>query len=187
MCVRVLAAHCARGLRLTSAPKSEGAGKTGCALHPRSRVQFAHRNAHTSIQVQREHPGLPCAVALRLLRALPSERLFCHCRRVDTSTQLDASTATSGPHDFAVRSCHTRQSWHPRPPRPVPTFVTMADALLSGQDGGNHNSDLPDRLSGKFLREGLDHPNHFDPFDEIGVFAQRPLTGFGSCSFPCVA
>jgi hypothetical protein len=25
-----------------------------------------HKNTHTSIQVQREHPGLPCAVALRL-------------------------------------------------------------------------------------------------------------------------
>jgi len=29
--------------------------------------------------------------------------------------QLDASTATSGPHDFAVRSSHTRQSWLSRP------------------------------------------------------------------------
>jgi hypothetical protein len=33
--------------------KTEGAGKTGCALHPRSRVQCAQKNAHTSIQVQR--------------------------------------------------------------------------------------------------------------------------------------
>src|SRR5260370_40528468 len=33
--------------------KSEGAGKTGCALHPRSREHDAQRNALTSIQVQR--------------------------------------------------------------------------------------------------------------------------------------
>src|SRR6185369_9791552 len=33
-------------------PKSEGAGNAGCTLHPRSRVQYVHRNAHTSIQVQ---------------------------------------------------------------------------------------------------------------------------------------
>ncbi len=42
--------------------KKEGAGKTGCALHPRSRVQNARVKTHTSIQVQRRTPGLPCAV-----------------------------------------------------------------------------------------------------------------------------
>ena len=31
-------------------PKQEGAGKTGCALHPRSRVQMHIKNAH-------EHTG----------------------------------------------------------------------------------------------------------------------------------
>ena len=30
--------------------KSEGAGKTGCLLHPRSRVRFAQTKGHTSIQ-----------------------------------------------------------------------------------------------------------------------------------------
>ena len=35
-------------------------------LHPRSRVRFAPTKMHTSIQVRREHPGLPCAMALRL-------------------------------------------------------------------------------------------------------------------------
>jgi hypothetical protein len=45
----------------------EGAGKTGCFPHPRSRVPFAQwQELHTSIQVQAEHPGLPCAMALRL-------------------------------------------------------------------------------------------------------------------------
>ncbi len=43
VCVRILATCCARGLlHLRFAPEnSEGAGKTGCALHPRSRVQCA--------------------------------------------------------------------------------------------------------------------------------------------------
>ncbi len=39
----------------------EGAGNAGCTLHPRSRVQFALRKAHTSIQVQRRQSGIPCA------------------------------------------------------------------------------------------------------------------------------
>ena len=49
----------------------EGAGKTGCALHPRSRVPIAQKKAHTSIQVQRKHSGLPCAMALRLTSCSP--------------------------------------------------------------------------------------------------------------------
>src|SRR5665213_2649862 len=36
----------------------------------------AQKNAHTSIQVQRKHSGLPCAMALRLIRALPGDRAF---------------------------------------------------------------------------------------------------------------
>ena len=51
--------------------ETEGAGKTGCALHPRSRVQLRTENAHTSIQVQRKHSGLPCAVALQLTSCSP--------------------------------------------------------------------------------------------------------------------
>jgi hypothetical protein len=67
ICVRVLATRIARGLHLVCRPlQFEGAGKTGCAPHPRSRVQYAQESTHTSIQVRRKHPGLPCAMALRL-------------------------------------------------------------------------------------------------------------------------
>src|SRR6267143_1069097 len=52
-------------------PGHKGAGKTGCTLHPRSRVPNAQTKVHTSIQVQREHSGLPCAVALRLTSCSP--------------------------------------------------------------------------------------------------------------------
>src|SRR5262245_1695020 len=50
----------ARALLRVHAPR-EGAGKTGYALHPRSRALLAQKEMHTSIQVQREHSGLPCA------------------------------------------------------------------------------------------------------------------------------
>jgi len=48
----ILATHCARGLLETSRPlQTEGAGKTGCLLHPRSRVRIVQKqNAH-------EHTG----------------------------------------------------------------------------------------------------------------------------------
>ena len=44
----------------------EGAGKTGCLLHPRSRVRFALTKTAHEHTGQREHSGLPCAMALRL-------------------------------------------------------------------------------------------------------------------------
>src|SRR5260370_37315571 len=56
--------------------QQEGAGKAGCALHPRSRVQKMHKKTHTSIQVQRRQSGFPCAVVYGLLRALPGDRAF---------------------------------------------------------------------------------------------------------------
>ena len=43
-------------------PKRD-AGKTGCALHPRSHVPMhMQRKTHMSIQVQRKQSGLPCAM-----------------------------------------------------------------------------------------------------------------------------
>ena len=43
VCVRVLAARCARGLHQLHPPsQTEGAGKAGCRLHPRSCAQKAH-------------------------------------------------------------------------------------------------------------------------------------------------
>ena len=50
-------------------------------------------------------PAFPAQWLYGLLRALPGERLFCHrrpCRSL-LLNELDASTAASGPHDFAVR------------------------------------------------------------------------------------
>src|SRR5882762_8976687 len=62
-------------------------------------------------------PAFPAQWLYGLLRALPGERLFCHRRDARmTLAQLDASTAASGPHDFAVRSSCTRQSQLSRPP-----------------------------------------------------------------------
>jgi hypothetical protein len=79
--------------------ETEGAGNAGCTLHPRSRVQDAQRNAHTSIQVQRRQSGIPCAMALRLMPCSPRRRiLFCHRRqRIKTLSKpgwADASPRT---------------------------------------------------------------------------------------------
>src|SRR5205814_2225579 len=115
---RDLAALIARGLHLRlPSSLSEGAGKTGCLLHPRSRVRFALIILHTSIQGSWSIPAFPAQWLYSLLRALPGERLFClrrHERSV-ASPGLNASTAAPEPYDFAVRLSRTRQSQLSRP------------------------------------------------------------------------
>ena len=61
--------------RIPRPRKKEGAGNAGCALHPRSRVRRAQKKVHTSIQVQRKHSGIPCAMALRLMPRSPRRRI----------------------------------------------------------------------------------------------------------------
>src|SRR4051794_38978165 len=115
--IRDPAARCTRGLHLRLAlQNSEGAGKTGCLLHPRSRVRFAQTKVHTSIQGSWNTPAFPAQWLYGLLRALPGERLFCLRRRRDTSRPLSASTAAPEPHDFAVRVRRVRLARRQRPP-----------------------------------------------------------------------
>jgi hypothetical protein len=74
---RDLAALIARGLHLRLPPiQSEGAGKTGSLLPPRSRVRFAQTKGITSIQGSGGVPAFPAQWLYDLLRALLGERLF---------------------------------------------------------------------------------------------------------------
>src|SRR6202795_4396134 len=118
--VRVLAARCARSFAGNLALKAEGAGKTGCALHPRSRVRLCKTKLHTSIQVQRKHSGLPRAMALRLTSCSPRRTDFVVTVASGSFRKLDASVAASGPHDFTVRNGRARQSQPSRPSLPAP-------------------------------------------------------------------
>ena len=76
-------------------PSKEGAGNAGCALHPRSRVQKAERKTHTSIQVQRRHSDIPCAMALRLITRSPRRIGLCCLRRL---TEYGTSARSGVPH-----------------------------------------------------------------------------------------
>jgi hypothetical protein len=152
-------------------------GMPGAGWHPRSRVQDALKNAHTSIQVQPEQPGIPCAMALRLMPCSPRRRIplasvadelmarmtrlgVASLRQLDTShgcqdhTVLPYAASSTKPFSqpvppakllakaFKRRSSARRARSRkpalltllaptlPRPPQPVPTFVTMANAPL---------------------------------------------------------
>jgi transposase-like protein len=59
------------------AHKEEGAGKTGCALHPRSRVQSAHQKKRTrAYRFSGSSPAFPAQWFYGLFRALPGDRAF---------------------------------------------------------------------------------------------------------------
>jgi len=140
---------------------SEGAGKTGCPPAPVGPRAKKSRESAKSTGVGGEHSGLPCAMVLRLIRALLGEpMLVCHRRLAQAfgaHAKLDASVGASGPHDFAVRVCAARQSAHPRPPHPRPAFVTIAIAPLRlGRDGEAYSIDSSFGKSEYFLREGID-------------------------------
>jgi hypothetical protein len=138
MRLRDLAARCARVLRKPLRPKkTEGAGKTGCALHPRSRVQSVHKNTHTSIQVQRRASGLPCAMALRLIARSPRRRIplvtvTCGLTMLRipvglaTPPQVWHQQRMPGPHVFAVRIGAAR----PRAGRSLTGLKPPCDHLL---------------------------------------------------------
>ena len=115
-----LAARLARGLLSNFlALQSEGAGKAGCALHPRSRVQ----NAQTKrTRAYRFSGGIRLSLrsGLRLIRALPGDQdllvtVVSACWR-----ELDANHEASGPHDFAVRLGIARLARRRVPPQPIP-------------------------------------------------------------------
>ena len=109
--LRVLAALVARGLHLVCPPsKSEGAGKTGCLLHPRSRVRFAQTKLHTSIQGSGSIPAFPAQWLYGLLRALPGERLFCLRRRRETSLRTDLTPAPRRPNHTTSPYAQARTS-----------------------------------------------------------------------------
>src|SRR5207253_4052076 len=134
----------------------EGAGKTGCLLHPRSRVRFAQTKLHTSIQGSWSIPAFPAQWLYGLLRALPGERLFCLRRRADTSAQLSASTAAPEPHDFAVRFRRATSIAPSASTASHRTFVTIASAPHPPRDGRSYAADLAENESRIFLIPGLD-------------------------------
>ena len=96
---------------------------------------IAQTKAHTSIQVQRKHPAFPAQWLYGLLRALPGERLFCTVAAQSLLRELDASTAASGPHDFAVRIMRVRLA-HFASTASHRTFVTIASRPSLGETRG---------------------------------------------------
>ena len=92
--------------KFSSAPKKiKGAGKTGCALHPRSHVQMCIKKCaheHTG-EAETLRPSLRNGFTAYFVLSLVSTLCHHRPREALASWELDASTGASGPRDFAVR------------------------------------------------------------------------------------
>src|SRR5665213_1545423 len=129
-------------------------------MRPRFANSFAPSSRRGRMEDRvRAAPAVSCAMCIKEMRtrayrfsgsspAFPAQwlddlyvlslvtRLSCHHRphRLFNLCSLDASVGASGPHDFAVRTSVARLATLTRPPQPVPTSVTLANAPLAGQD-----------------------------------------------------
>jgi hypothetical protein len=102
-------------------PSREGAGKTGCALHPRSRVQGVERDAHEHTgSAEAVRPSLRNGFTAYFVLSLATGFVATIISEKLASQKLDASIGASGPHDLAVRITRCSSKAHPRPPHPTP-------------------------------------------------------------------
>ena len=159
MCVRDLAARCARGLQDRFAPfkKREGAGNAGCALHPRSHAQCIGRCAHEHTG-QRRTSDTPCAMALRLITSSPRRTALLPPLRPEKQLPPGALTPaprrqdhTSSPYasvPFVIGTYRVhRNPSHVRDDHEAP--------LLAGRDGCGYSPVRPSEKAKYFLFGGL--------------------------------
>ena len=92
--------------------KSEGAGKTGCALHPRSRRRCCKKICcPRAYRFSGEHPASPTQWLYGLYDFVLVTGFLATIINVGFRfRRLDASTGASDPIDFTVRKNHARQS-----------------------------------------------------------------------------
>jgi len=97
--------------------------------------------------------------------------------------ELDASTAASGPHDFAVRFTPHSSDMASASTATCPN-VRDDGRRPSGGTGWRHSSfDLPDGLSGIFFARGLDSPNSIERLGEFRSCEQRNGSRFCRACF----
>ncbi len=132
--------------------------------------------------------GLPCAMALRLLRGLPGAPgfLVTVARATRRRRSLRGiSVGMPGPHGLAVRlgtvrrhDCSRRSP--KRPPHPAPDVRDGRELSLvwDGMWRDKHKFGKKERRI--FLSRGLDRANQVDAVREFGFSAQADFADFGA-------
>ena len=124
---------------------------TNSSCHPRRRIEGGARTRSGSPHLRRldasngrqDHTVLPYAT-----RSSPgSFKRHVHVRSSpgdggSSAVRLRAGETLTGIPQWKAALRHLRRPTLPRPPHPAPTFVTMANAPLTGRDGGGDRSDL---------------------------------------------
>ena len=175
---RLLAACFARGLRFVSPLENqEGAGKAGCALHPRSRVQVcAKKCAH-------EHTGEAEALRLSLRDGLtayfvlsPVNGLSCHRRPqkpgfLRTWRQHRGARTTRLRRTRQLRSSVTALA----STASHRAFVTIATRPSHRVRRAESKTNSPATLSDLFFPAGLDEANRVDIAGEFSLNAHAAI------------
>src|SRR6202043_2123324 len=138
--------------------RREGAGNAGCPMHPQPRVRFVVGVCTRVFTAEAPDTfGIPHAMVLRLIRALPGDRALLPPSFAGKSRDLDASVGAPGPHAFAVRIgalVSRHQSVHRIP---LPTSVTIAIRPSCGGGTAGTLQLIWDSEKAKyFFRRGLD-------------------------------
>jgi hypothetical protein len=106
----------------------------------------------------------------------PAIGLVCHRHLADTSAKLDAGVEASGPHDFAVRVSAARLQRHQRPPHPIPTFVTMANAPPRDRTAGVLEMICPTAKANYFCKGDWTASIRLIPFNKLGWARKNGVT-----------
>ena len=128
MRIRDLAAGPARALPDDALLKTEGAGKTGCALHPRSRVHVHEEMRTRAYRSSGEHPAFPAQWLYGLWRALPGDEfVFVTVAAGFTAhrsgwIKIATDNLASATDARTTRFCRTQQPNSPDHLRPKPDF-----------------------------------------------------------------
>jgi hypothetical protein len=142
---------------LCETPPSEIRGRRECRALAAPAALCAKGETRTQAnQVRPKRSGTPCAMVLRLLRALPGVPGFLAtiaCQSI--IDRLDPSVGGSGPHGLTVRALAARLAADARPSQPAPRIVTTRFAPhAGGMTSINHNFCLSERNI--FLQRALD-------------------------------
>jgi hypothetical protein len=156
----------------------ENRGRRECRVttSPMARLQQRKQAAVTTGRAG--SAGIPCAMVLRVIRALLGDHCLVATVTRETREHLRDLSACFGapePHDFAVRLGHVRLTCPPRPPHPRPTYRDDRPKRPSSsrRDAREHRCDLPDEASADTC----------DRLARRAIFAWRVCRNCPSCSF----
>jgi hypothetical protein len=133
-------------------------GRRECRVKASPMAPVQSKSTGKEPQVQPIHPGIPCAMVLRLIARSPRGPGFLApvARSARHASELGLSVGRPGPHAFAVRDDIVRPTMHRVHRIPRPTFVTTAKRPSDERGTMGVKHIITKNGSKIFLREGLD-------------------------------